>query len=145
MDSLLQEDTCAMDTLLQGDARGVFTAADGTVVEFYRQGVIDLFTLVTEQPELMHGGKLADRVIGRGAAHLLVKGKVAEVYGRLMSEPALEVLHAAGINASYSTLCPNIINRKGDGICPVEALTANVTDADEAYQLIQSFIKSMNK
>lgn len=126
------------------NVRGAVMSAQGEIREFHRKGVIDLFTLVTEEPEFLRGGMIADRVIGKGAALLLLKAGISEVFAFVISEPALEVLRINGVSVSYITLQPNIINRTGDGICPVEQLTENITSPDEAYLKIKDFIKRLN-
>lgn len=122
------------------EVRGAVMSAQGEVREFNRKGVIDLFTLVTEEPDFLRGGKIADRVIGKGAALLLLKAGIAEVFAYVISGPALEVLQHNGVKVSYITLQPNIINRTGDGICPVEMLTANISSPEEAYLKIKEFL-----
>lgn len=121
--------------------RGAVRSAGGTVRIFRRRGVIDLFTLLTDEPEFVKGGIIADKVIGRGAAFLLVEGKIAEVYAHLISTPALDVLNKAGIPVTYSQKAANIINREGTDICPVEKLTASASSPSEAYTLIKNFLK----
>lgn len=122
------------------DVRGAAMSAQGEIRDFHRKGVIDLFTLVTEEPEFLRGGMIADRVIGKGAALLLLKANVAQVFAFVISKPALDVLQAYGIKVSYITLQPNIVNRAGDGICPVEKLTENIASPDEAYLKIKEFL-----
>jgi hypothetical protein len=123
------------------DVRGVVRAANGEIREFHRQGVIDLFTLLTKEPQMLLGAQIADRVIGRGAALLMVKGRVQEVFAYVISKQALDILQQAGIPTTYATLQPYIINRAGTDICPVEKLTASTDDPDEAYELIKEFLK----
>ena len=131
-----------LKSLLQREeVRGVVRSADGEIREFHRQGVIDLFTLLTEEPQMLKDAQISDRVIGRGAALLMVKGRVREVFAYVISEPALDVLQQAGIPATYATLQPHIINRTGTDICPVEKLTSVTADPDEAYRLIKNFLK----
>ncbi len=125
------------------DVRGAVCSADGEVRTFARKGVIDLFSLVDSEPDFLRGGRIADRVIGRGAALLLVKGGVAEVFAYVMSEPAHSVLEQAGIKTSYAVMQPNIINRTGTDICPVEKLTSQTSDPDEAFSLIRGFLSKM--
>ena len=110
----------------------------------HRRGVADLFSLVTDEPDFLRGASVADRVIGRGAALLLVKGGAREVYARVISSGALEVLRSAGIETSFGEEVPNIINRTGTDICPVEKLTAYTSSPDEAYERIKQFLDSMN-
>ena len=128
------------EMLRREDVRGVVRSADGRLREFRRQGVIDLFQLLCDEPAFLQGASMADRVVGRGAALLMVKGGVKEVFAFVLSQPALDVLRQAGITINYDTLQPNIINRTGTDICPVEKLTADTTDADEAFRLIGNFL-----
>ena len=124
------------------DVRGIVRSASGEEMEFHRKGVIDLFSLLTSNPSFLHGAVIADRVIGKGAALLLVKGGVSEVFAYVMSKPALDILNRTGIKVNYAELQSNIVNRTGDGICPVEALTMHTDSPDEAYSLIKQFLIS---
>lgn len=127
--------------LAADSCRGVARSQDGQLIRFTRRGVADLFSLVTEDPSFLDGASVADRVIGRGAALLLVLGRVAHVYARVISTGALGVLRDAGVDVSYGTLVPHIINRAGTGVCPVEQLTAGTDSPEEAYALIKQFIE----
>lgn len=128
------------EMLRREDVRGVVRSANGRLREFRRKGVIDLFQLLSDEPAFLQGASMADRVIGRGAALLMVKGGVKEVFTFVLSQPALDVLRQAGITVTYDTLQPNIINRTGTDICPVEKLTADTTVPDEAFRLIGNFL-----
>ena len=131
-----------IERLSEPAVRGILRTSDGKEYIFPHQGVRDLFTLLTEQPQALCGAQLADRVIGRGAALLLVKGQVGEVYAHVMSQGALAVLQEADIRVSYATLQPYITNRSGDGMCPVEQLTLATSSPDEAYRLIAQFLST---
>lgn len=119
--------------------RGVLRSPGGETIVFRRRGVVDLFDAVTSHPDFMRGASVADKVIGLGAAFLLVKGGVAEVYAEVISRPAVSKLQDAGISLSYGKIVDHIINREGTGICPVERLTANAESPDEAWKLIKEF------
>ena len=133
-----------INVLVDESCRGVARSVKGELRTFSRRGVADLFSLVTDEPDFLRGASVADRVIGRGAALLLVKGGAREVYARVISSGALEVLRSAGIETSFGEEVPNIINRTGTDICPVEKLTANTSSSDEAYERIKQFLDSMN-
>ena len=120
---------------------GLARSADGQMREFHRKGVVDLYDLITDEPSFLTGGQLADRIIGRGAALLAVKGGVASVHADLISEPALQVLTDAQVPLTYDRLVPHIINWTGDGMCLVEALTLDINDLDEAHRLIGVFLQ----
>lgn len=78
----------------------------------------------------------ADKVVGRATAYLYVLLKVQALYAKIISEPAIAVLQAHGITVSYESLVPNIINRRGDGICPFEEAVMGIEDPEAAYAAI---------
>ncbi len=133
-----------INVLVDEGCRGVVRSVQGELRTFSRRGVADLFSLVADEPDFLRGASVADRVIGRGAALLLVKGGAREVYAQVISSGAFEVLRSAGIETSFGKEVPNIINRTGTDICPVEKLTASTSSPDEAYERVKQFLKTMN-
>lgn len=115
---------------------------DGEVKTYWEKGVKDLYRLVKEQPEELAGAFVADKVIGKGAAALLVLGKVDEVFAEVISAPALALLETYGIEVGYTDCVPNIINRSHTGICPVEELCKDCRTAEDCLPQIENFIKS---
>lgn len=67
---------------------------------FTRRGVADLYDLLVQEPEFLHGAFVADKVIGKAAASLMVLGGVRQVYTRTISQPALRLLQEAGVTVS---------------------------------------------
>ena len=123
---------------------GVVRSVAGDIRLFRRRGVIDLYTLLANEPAFMRRGSMADKVIGRGAALLLVKGGIAEVYARVISSSALDVLRSSHVSVTFDMEVEHIINRDATGICPVEKLTSHISDPEEAYSLIGDFLQRMN-
>lgn len=125
--------------------RGAVRSAGGEVRLFRRRGVADLYELSASEPGFLRGGAAADKVVGRGAALLFVRGAVAELYARVISTGALSVLRRAGMRVEYGEEVPHIVNRAGTGICPVERLTAATDDPDEAFLLIKQFVETQKQ
>ncbi|MBD5356132.1 MAG: DUF1893 domain-containing protein [Bacteroides sp.] len=119
--------------------------ANGEIRTFNKKGVADLYHLYTSDPLFLNGSEVADKVIGKGAAALMVMGKVRNVYADVISEPALALLHDNHLSVTYSRKVENIINRQGTGICPVETLCLNCKSAAECLPLIDNFMKSKIK
>ncbi len=128
--------------LARDDVRGVIRSSSGEIIEFHNPGVKDLFNLVETRPHVLEGAFVADRVIGRGAALLLVLGRVGRVYAELISVQALRVLQEAKIVVDYDKVVANIINRDGSDICPVEKLTMNVNNPNVAFERIKDFLNN---
>ena len=87
----------------------------------------------------------ADRVVGRGAAFLYCLLGVREVYARVMSHTAAEVLRLHGISVQADTFVDGIINRNGDGPCPFEAAVMDIRNPQEALVAIRNKRSQMQK
>lgn len=114
--------------------------ANGTVRTFDRRGVADLYDLFCHEPEFLAGASVADKVVGKGAAALMVLGKVSALHTDVISQGALELLRDSSVKVSYGQSVPHIINRSGTGWCPVETLCRECRTADECLPLIGKFI-----
>ena len=55
-------------------------ANQGETRTFTQRGVADLYTLYNNDPAFMQGAVIADKVVGKGAAALMILGGMAEVY-----------------------------------------------------------------
>ena len=115
---------------------------DGTIHRFTQRGVKDLLTLVTESPETLKGALIADKAVGKAAAACMVVGGVKHVHADVMSEPALALLQHHGVEAEYGTLVDHIINRTGDGWCPMERLSRDESDPAVIIQKVKDFFES---
>ena len=109
---------------------------------YTHRGVDDLFRLLTQEPSFLHGAEVADRVVGKAVAALLVKGGVKNVYADLISLSALTLLRDAGIATDYDQVVTYIKNARHTDWCPVEALCYNEQTVDEILPVIQSFMEN---
>ncbi len=119
---------CKGEQIYTADKRGV-----APMLEFIDSG-IDL-----------RGFSAADKVIGKAAAMLFVHAGVVEVYADVMSKAAADFLSVNGVAFTYDKLVDKIINRKGDGICPMEQVTADINDTNEAIIAIQKRLEELRK
>lgn len=115
---------------------------DGQLTLCRQRGVADLLRLLNDGNDLLRGAEIADKIIGKGAAALMILGGASRVWGDVISRPALALLEDAGVRVSYDRLVDNIINRSKTGICPVESLCLDATTAIDCLPLIQSFVDS---
>ncbi len=112
---------------------------------FRRRGIADLYGLLRTERELLQGSFVADKVVGKGAAALMVLGGVAEVFADTVSTSARELLEKSGIRVACTLEVPNIRNRAGDGICPVEQMCRDCRTAAECLPLIAEFVERTSK
>lgn len=134
----------AIDILHKENCSCVIATTNGRMLRYNGRGVSDLYRLLTEEPQTLNGAFVADKVIGKGGAALLVLGGVSGLYTDLISESALRLLREADILVGYGECVPTIINRSGTGPCPVEKLCAPCRTAEECLPLIADFLLSIN-
>lgn len=115
---------------------------DGAIHTYDGRGVSDLYRIYTDEPHLLNGSMLADKVVGKGAAALMALGKISQLHADVISGPALSLLESNGVKVSYTTLVDNIVNRQGTGICPVETLCLECQTAEECLPKISYFLNS---
>ena len=116
---------------------------DDTIRLFRRRGVQDLLHLLHHEREFTDGAFIADKVVGKGAAALMVLCGFGEVFADVVSTPARRLLEQYGVALSCSTEVENIVNRAGTGICPVEQLCMDCGTAEECLPRIEEFAASM--
>lgn len=99
------------------------------------KGIKPLLELMKKQIALSEYS-VADKIVGKAAALLFIKMKVSSVYGSVMSVKARDIFLHYYIPFFYKTLTKEIINRRGDDICPMEKAVENVNDPEKAYAIL---------
>ena len=60
-------------------------ANKGEIRTFTQRGVADIYDLLTQEPEFLKGASIADKVVGKGAAALMILGGIKELYYQYQS------------------------------------------------------------
>jgi len=132
---ILLEENLTLVVVKDGDV--VFKSKD--------KGIKPTFTLATDMKELVNGGSLADRVIGKGAAILCGYIGIKEVYSELISEGGVRTLKKYNIPYTMDKSCEYIKNRDQTDYCPIEKLSMNIEEPELFIQSIKDFFAKMNK
>ncbi len=83
-----------------------------------------LIEVLSEVGDELSGASVADKVLGRAAALVLLANPgITMVHGVVMSAHGKEALESVGIPYSYDLLVDFISNRTGDGMCPIEQMS----------------------
>lgn len=90
----------------------------GPVIKLYEDGVLEDAFIV-------------DKIVGKAAAMVFTLAGVKACYGVTISRTALQWLKEHGVYAEYENCVDAIVNRRGDGICPME-MTVKLIDDEEA-------------
>ena len=98
---------------------------------FWKRGVQDLYRLLKTEPDFLRGAFIA-------------LGGVDEVFARVISSPARELLERSGIKVDFLSEVPHIINRTQTGWCPLETRCFRMHTVEECLQQVEEFIHTMN-
>lgn len=113
------------------------------VTTYSKPGVRDLEYLLDHDPEMLHGAVIADKVIGKAAAAMVVVGGVKELYAEVMSTKAIPLLEEAGIAYTYGTLVDTI--KEEGGRCQLEKITAPATTPEETVALLRTHFEEKKR
>ena len=127
------------DILLKENHTIVIYKSDASVIVSNDRGVAPLMQLLKEDALQLRDSMVADKVIGKAAALLMVYAGVKEVYTPTISKPAVEVFENNDIKLTYDKIVDRIINRKGDGLCPMETLCLDINDPEEAFDAVANW------
>lgn len=118
--------------------------AKGDVIRISeKRGVAPMMEYIDAGMDLS-GFSAADKVVGKAVALLFVLTGISEVYAETISSHAIAVLEKNNIPFSFNTSVEHIINRFGDGLCPMEEATLDIDDPQEAYDAICAKLEELN-
>lgn len=115
--------------------------------EIYRsteRGIAPLIAIVDGGIDVA-GAVAYDKIVGKAAALLYVLTGVGAVHAGVLSKAAARLFDENGIAYTYETLTENIINRKGDGVCPMEETVRDVDSPAAAYTVLKQKLRDMAK
>jgi len=100
-----------------------------------------LFRCLEEHRDEMAGATVIDKIVGLAAAYLCDLGGVRAVCTPTASESAREHLIGCGIELSAMRIIPQIINRQGNGPCPMEQLAVASGSPEAFYRELKKRIE----
>ena len=116
----------------------------GEVMTRDGRGIAPLLAIASEESAL-RGASVADLIVGKAAALLMVRAGVSEVYAEVMSEAGERTLSEHDIPHSCGLLVPYIIDRTGKDVCPMERAVADVSDPAEAYAVLSARLEELKR
>jgi len=99
-------------------------------------GVRPWMQWLRECPETLINATVADRVVGKAAAMLMIKAGIKALHTPLMSQHAYLYLRNQSIEFTFDQIVPYITNREKNDICPLEKVVLDESDAEIGYQKI---------
>ena len=137
-----------IEILQSGHHTLVVRSASGEIRAFDRRGVSDLYGLLTYDAGFLVGAEVADKVVGRAAAALMMLGGVKRLHTGVISTLALKLFAGSDVKVRYDIEVPHIINRTGDGWCPLETRCMDCLTPADCLTRIEAFMnenKSLKK
>ncbi len=117
----------------------------GTIRSFHLRGVADLYDLLCNEPDFLQGASIADKVVGKAAAALMILGGVESLHADIISDLALDLLRQKNMKVEYDLSVPHIINRTQTDWCPMEKLCLSEASPESIRVIIRDFLESMRK
>ena len=133
----------ALQLLRDGQAACV-VLRDGEIVRAETgRGVAPMIRLYEDGA--LQGAYVVDKIVGKAAAMLMTLGGVSGCYALTVSRAALDWFVGHGIPVEYEVCAEYIVNRTGDGMCPMEQTVKELTDATEALAALKQRIADLRK
>lgn len=101
------------------------------------RGIAPALKLLDEHAALLRGADVYDLIIGKAAASVFIQGSAKSVFGFTMSDSAIALLQAHGVPCAWQTRTPEIINRRGTGLCPFEQAVLDLDSPEDCLPVIR--------
>ena len=90
------------------------------------------------------GFMVADKIVGRAAAFIIIAMGIREVYAEVISEPAKKLLENNQISVTAETVVPEILNADKTDVYPLDKAVEGIENAADALMTIELDIVRMN-
>lgn len=120
----------------------------------YQEEVIYTSTAIGVKPLMVfykeHGSShkdltVIDRIMGKGAVMLAILVGARELITPIMSQSAYDYAQKYDLTLQVEKVVPMIINRSGDGQCPIELAVLEIEDLQQGYKAISKAIEVLMK
>lgn len=108
------------------------------------RGIAPILSKLEEDKIFLEGASAADKVIGKSAAMLLIYGHIKELHANVISEYAISLLEQYQIPYTFDKKVPYIMNREGNGMCPMEKSVLQISSPEEAYTVLKQMLGKLN-
>lgn len=117
---------------------------DKNITTSSERGIKALLDLLDSKIDFS-GSFAADKVVGKAAAMIYVLLRIKELYAAVISEGAKNIIENNEIRLEYDEVVPYIVNRAGDGMCPMEMAVGDETEPKKAVQKVRTRLAELKK
>ena len=107
-------------------------------------GIKPVISKINENIDYFNGLDVADKIIGKASAMLFALSKPKSIECIVLSETGQHILEKYKIPYKYEVLTKQIINRKGDDICPMEKAVKDIDDLNDALVALNNTISTLS-
>ena len=126
--------------LLEREGYTCVICRDDVLYSSRHRGVRPLMELLGTD---VSGFSAADKVVGKATALLYCLLGIRQLYAKVISDAAIQVLTDHGIAVQWETQVAYIVNREGTGRCPMELATEHISDPALAPDAIRNKLKAL--
>jgi|SRR6056297_2287634 len=108
------------------------------------RGIKPLYMALMNYKDKLEGASAADKIVGKGAALLYIRGRVENLYAKIISQNSISVLEENRIIVQGETIVPYIKNRELTGMCPIETMAEEDGNIDTLIKRIEIFLDKNN-
>lgn len=127
---------------LQNSSASCVVVKDTNTVQSDLPGIMPLLGWLEKSPNTLQNSAVADKVVGKAAALLMVLGNVSAVYAEVISASAEEYLQKNQIPFTYGEKVPHILNRGQTDLCPMEKRCLELDSPSEAYEILKEMVQA---
>jgi hypothetical protein len=111
-----------------------------------KKGVADLYDIYTQDPHFLKGAFIADKIVGKAAAAIMIAAGVKKIHALTISTSALNLLNEQShIEFTYDNEIPVVINRDKTDWCPLEKLCFKEKSIHTIINYVKTFYDSSNR
>lgn len=115
-------------------------AKNGSIIfETERHGISGLLDAIEHHRKAIKNASVADKVMGRAAALLLVYSDVVAAFAVTASDSGIQTLQDHNVYFEYDKCVQRIIDCEEKDFCPFEKLTTNISDPQKAYEVLKEY------
>ncbi len=122
------------EKLQKDSASLVVLYENGECKSYYQNRIKDIKEILKKDKQALKNAMIADKVIGKVAASILVVAGVKEIYADVMSQYAIPILEQNAIRFEYQILTEYVQNNDKTGMCPMENKYKEEKEIEKIYR-----------
>ena len=111
----------------------------------FGRGIAPALELLDGHAALLSGADVYDLIVGKAAASVFILGGAKSVFGFTMSDSAAALLKKYGVPCAFQTRTPEIINRRGTGLCPFEQAIVSLDSPEDCLPVIRQTLARLRE